>query len=321
MRTLILSLACACTLGFSAQAARTPVDGVVAVVNDEVILESDLHAFQARIGKDGMIDDLLLRGKKIQDLKKSPADQLEFLIAEKLLDTEVKRLNLAITVERVEQEIRDIAKRNNMSRADLTQALSAQGVNLSEYQGFIKTRIERQSLLEQEITSKIRVSDDEVLAEYTRNNGKVDTGASEFTIAHILFNPKKGGIEGATERAKETLAKLRSGQNFETLAEQRSEDPNFSHGGLLGTFKTGETSKELEDAVRNIEVGQYSEIVRTKAGVHILKLISRKVTADPNFEKQKEKIRAQLLEKAFQKQFQNWIESKREEAFVRIVKS
>lgn len=301
-------------------AAREPVDGVAAVVNDEVVLESDLRSFQTRINKEGMIDDLLLAGQKIDELKKNPKAQLEFLISEKLLDTEVKRLNLAITVERVEQEIRDIAKRNNMSRADLTQALTAQGVILSEYQGFIKTRIERQSLLEQEITSKIRVSDDEVMAQYLRDNGKVDAGASEFTIAHILFNPKKGGLEGATERAKETLEKLRSGQNFEVLAEQRSEDSNFSHGGLLGTFKTGETSKELEDAVRNIEPGQYSEVVRTKAGVHILKLISRKVTADPNFEKQKEKIRSVLLEKAFQKQFKNWLEAKREEAFVRIVK-
>ncbi len=302
-------------------AAREVVDGVVAVVNDEVVLDSDLRTFQARIKKEGMIDDLLLAGQKLDELKKDSKAQLEFLISEKLLDTEVKRLNLAITVERVEQEIREIAKRNNMSRADLAQALTAQGVILSEYQGFIKTRIERQSLLEQEITSKIRVSDDEVLAQYLRDNGKVDAGASEFTIAHILFNPKKGGPEGATERAKETLAKLRSGQNFETLAEQRSEDANFSHGGILGTFKTGETSKELEDAVRNIEPGQYSEVVRTKAGIHILKLISRKVTADPNFEKQKEKIRAGLLEKAFQKQFKNWIEAKREEAFVRILKS
>lgn len=318
MKTLLF-----CLLFFSTTVvlARESIDGVVAVVNDEVVLESDLRGFQTRLNKEGMVDDLLLGGQKLDELKKSPKAQLDFLISEKLLDTEVKRLNLAITVERVEQEIRDIAKRNNMSRADLTQALTAQGVILSEYQGFIKTRIERQSLLEQEITSKIRVSDDEVMAQYLKDNGRVDGGASEFTIAHILFNPKKGGMDAAVERAKETLAKLRAGQDFEALAEQRSEDSNFSHGGLLGTFKTGETSKELENAVRGIEPGQYSEVVKTKAGVHILKLLNRKVTADPNFEKQKEKIRAGLLEKAFQKQFKNWLESKREEAFVRIIKS
>lgn len=304
---------------FTAQ-AREAIDGVVAVVNDEVVLESDLKSFQTRLNKEGMVDDLLLGGMKLDELKKSPKAQLDFLISEKILDTEVKRLNLSITVERVEQEIRDIAKRNNMSRADLTQALTAQGVILSEYQGFIKTRIERQSLLEQEITSKIRVSDDEVMAEYLKG-GKVDAGASEFTIAHILFNPKKGGMDAAVARAKEALAKLKAGQDFESLAEQRSEDSNFSHGGLLGTFKTGETSKELEGAVRNLEPGQYSEVVKTKSGVHILKLLNRKITADPNFEKQKEKIRAGLLEKAFQKQFKNWIEAKREEAFVRIIKA
>lgn len=309
------------SVSLQAWSQRSLVDGVLAVVNDEVVLDSDLKNFQTRLSKEGMIDDLLLLGGKVDDLKKNQKAQLEFLIAEKLLDSEVRRLNLSITIERVEQEIRDIAKRNKMSRAELTQALTAQGVVLSEYQGFIKTRIERQGLLEQEITSKIRVSDEEVLAHYLKTNGKLDSKAAEFTISHIFFNPKKGGVEGATARAKEVLDKLKAGQSFDSLAEQRSEDTSFSAGGLLGTFVTGEVAQEFEEAVRGIQPGQHTDIVKTKTGVHIFKLNSRKMMADPNYEKSKEKIRAELLEKAFQKQFKNWIESKKEEAFVRINKA
>lgn len=298
--------------------ARELIDGTLVTVGNEAVLESDLRNFTDRLSKNGMVDDLLLGDKKPDEVKKSRDGQLEYLINEKILDSEVKRLNMNVTFERVEQEIREVAKRNGMSRAELVQALQNQGVNVSDYQNFMKTRIERQSLLEQEITSKIRVSDDDVMAQFSKGHGKGDGVASEFTVAHIFFSNKKGGAEGAEGRAKNVLSKLNSGQSFEALAEQHSEDANFTTGGLLGTFKTGEASKEIEEAVTNLNPGQSSGLVKTKAGIHIIKLTARKVTTDPRFDREKEKIRAELLEKAFKKQFKSWLEQKREESFVRV---
>lgn len=300
----------------SSQAAREEVDGIVATVNNEAVLESDLRAFKAKLDSAGMIDELILGSKTPADLKKDPALQLDYLISEKLLDSEIKRLSLSVTVEKVEQEIREVAKRNHMSRAELAQALTAQGIRMSEYQDFMKTRIERQSLLEQEITSKIRVSDEDVLAEYLRRNPKAEAGA-EFTIAHIFFNPKKGGPAAAEARALDVVKKLKAGQSFESLAEQHSEDSDFAQGGLLGTFKTGEINPEFERAVANLSSGETSQVVVSKSGLHILKLLNKKVIPDPRFEQEKEKIRAALTERSFQKQFQNWLQMKREEAFVR----
>lgn len=300
--------------------ARELIDGILVTVNNEAILESDLRTFSQRLSKNGMVDDLLLGDKRIEDLKKNRKDQLEYLVSEKILDSEVKRLNLNVTFERVEQEIREVAKRNGMSRADLVTALQHQGVQISDYQNFIKNKIERMSLLEQEITSKIRVSDEDILAVYAKR-AKSDASASEFTVAHIFFSAKKGGFEGAQERAQNVLKKLNQGQSFESLAEQHSEDSNFTTGGLLGTFRTGEINKEIEDGISNLSPGQASGLVKAKGGYHILKLVSRKVTTDPRFEKEKEKIRAELLEKAFQKQFRSWLEQKKEEAFVRTKQS
>lgn len=296
--------------------ARELIDGTLVTVNNEAILESDLKTFRQRLDKNGMIDPLLLGDKTPDELKKSRKEQLDYLVNEKLLDSEVKRLNLNVTFERVEQEIREVAKRNGMSRTELVAALQNQGVNISDYQNFMKSRIERQSLLEQEITSKIRVSDEDVLAAYAKRN-KSDTTTSEFTVAHIFFSAKKGNWEGAESRAKAVLAKLNQGQSFESLAEQHSEDPNFTTGGMLGTFRTGEVNKEIEDGISNLSPGQISGVVKTKNGYHILKLVARKVTSDPKFDKEKEKIRAELLDKAFQKQFRSWLEQKKEESFVR----
>lgn len=298
-------------------AAREPVERIVAIVNNETILQSDLNQFRAKLNNAGMLDDLLLADITAEDLKKDPQLQLNYLITERILDSEIKRLNLSITVERVEQEVREIAKRNNMSRNEMVTALQGQGIRISDYQAFMKTRIERQSLMEQEITSKIRVSDEEVLADYIRRNPKSQAGA-EYTLAHIFFNPKKGGAEAAQKRAEDVLGKIRAGQGFDTLAEQNSEDSNFAQGGLLGTFKTGEISPEFERAVANLDIGGVSGVVPSRAGLHILKLVNRKVIPDPRFEQEREKIRAGLMEKSFQKQFRVWLENKRDEAFLRI---
>jgi peptidyl-prolyl cis-trans isomerase SurA len=299
-------------------AAREKVEGIVAIVNSEIVTESEVRAFSKKVENEAIIDDLLLLGANPQSLKGNRKAQLDYLINEKLLESEIKRLNLSVTVERVEQELRDVAKKNNISRAELNNAIKAQGMNFSDYQDFVKGRIERQSLIEQEITSKIRVSDEEVLAEYTKIHPDSDSGIFEYTVAHILFNPRKGGVAGAEERARAVLKKLKDGQVFEALAEQHSEDTGFANGGLLGTFKAGEFSREMETAVARLNPGETTDIVKSKAGLHILKLISKKVVSDPRFEREKEKIRNQLFEKAFTKQLRNWIEQKKEDSFIRI---
>lgn len=305
---------------FSQAAFSAPerVEGIVAIVNTEVITDSDLRTFEKKLKNNGIIDDLLLMGKTTDQLKGDRKAQLDYLVSEKILESEIKRNNLTVTVERVEQELRDTAKRNGISRAELPNVIRSQGLVFSDYQDFIKTRIERQSLIEQEITSKIRVSDEDVLAEYVRQNPNAGSGLYEYTVAHILFNPKKGGPAAAEERARNVAQKLKAGANFDAIAEQHSEDTNFTTGGLLGTFKAGEMAPEMEQAVSKLEVGGTSGVVKSRMGLHVLKLVSKRVVADPRFDKEKEKIRNQLVEKVFQKQLRNWLETKREESFIRI---
>jgi peptidyl-prolyl cis-trans isomerase SurA len=285
-----------------------------------VILQSDDVSLLQKLSKPGAFDEMLLMGNAPQDLQKSADKRLEYLILERLLDSEVKRLNFSITVERVEQEIRDRAKMNGMSRNEMMAAIKAQGVSASEYQDFLKTRIERQSLIESEISNKVRVSDDEVLGAYMRSNPKTDTGVFEYQLAHIFFNPKKGSPEAAQKRALEVYSKLKAGGEFDLLAEQNSEDSNFTAGGALGTFKAGEFSKEFESAVQNLNVGDYSAPVASRSGVHILRVLNKKLVTDPKFEEQKERIRASLSEKAFRRHFETWLQTKRDESFVRINK-
>jgi len=296
------------------------VDRILVIINNEIITESDLKSFSKKIEKSGFIDEMLLLGKSQSDLKKNKSEQLEYMITERLITSEIKRLNLAVTSERVDQEIRDIAKKNGIGKSELLQTIKGQGLSVSDYQDFVKTRIERQSLIETEITSKIRVSDEDVLAQYMQIYPNTGSGIYEYNLSHIYFNPKKGGSEASAERAQSVLKKLKSGESFEVLAEQHSEDQNFATGGFLGVFKAGDFTKDFEVAVSKLNSGEFSDVVKMKDGLHILKVNSKKIVSDPRFEKEKEKIRAQLFEKSFQKHFKNWVESKKEDSFVKINK-
>jgi peptidyl-prolyl cis-trans isomerase SurA len=294
------------------------VEKTLAVVNNEIILESDLKELQNRISKPGMIDDALLDGKSADSLKKDRKAQMDYLINEKIISSEIKRLNLSVTNDRVESEFKDMAKRNNVAETELISVLKGQGINIADYKTFLKEKIEKQNLMDTEIISKLRISDEDALNEYLKSNPNNKPAIDEFSVSHIFFSPKKGGSEAAYKRAETALSKLRSGENFETLAQQFSEDPNFSAGGSLGSFKSGEFLPEIEEAISNLKVGETTGIVKSRLGFHIVKLTSKKLTADPKFEKQKDRIKAQLMEASFKRQLRLWLQNKRDDSFVRI---
>ncbi|MBL7544590.1 MAG: peptidylprolyl isomerase [Bdellovibrionaceae bacterium] len=295
------------------------VDRIVAVVNSEIVLKSDFQNLKTKLSGSSMIDESLLDNTDIDSLAKDRNAQLNYLINEKLLDSEVKRLNLSVTMDRVQLEIKEMAKRNNISSEEVLAAVKAQGMDVAEYQDFLKNRIERQNLLEQEIISKIRVTEEDAFSEYLKKNPTSKNAVSEYKIAQILFRVKKDATpDSVLLKAQGVYNRLKRGEKFDDLAEQNSEDPNFSPGGLLGTFKSGEFSKEIEEAIKKIEVGDVTSVVHTRQGFHIFKLLDSKMIKDPHFEKQKPAITAQLVEKNFKRQLKIWLQSKRDESFLKI---
>lgn len=316
--TFNLKFLLASLLSLTTSANAKIVDKVVAIVNDQIITLSDTEKFRKKIQGGGLVDDALLRLRESSVLLKDKTALLNQLIDERLLDSEVKKKGLEVTIERVEQEIRNIAKNNNITRNQLKDALQAKGVTMSQYQDFIKTSLERQSLIEKEVSSKIRISDEDVSSYYLSKKGPSSSQVFEYTLAHILFNPNNGGDSAAVNRAKAVIEKVKAGQSFEKLAEQFSEDKNFSKGGLLGSFKAGEMLKELDSAVRNVSVGEITEPVKTKMGIHVVKVLKRTLVSDPKLEEEKEEIRRVLYGEAFKRQFKSWLNQRRDESFIRI---
>jgi len=306
-------------LSLSTAAFAKVVDRIVAVVNNEIILESDFTDLVEKTKNSTLIDETIL-STDLSTLQKSHQAQQDYLIAEKIIDSEIKKLNLTVTSERVQQEIKDMAKRNRVSPEEIIREVKKQGLSESDYQNFLKVKIERQNLIESEIISKLRINDDDALSEYLKRNPKAKANVNEFSVSHIFFNPQKGGPQEAYDRASKVLLKLHSGATFEKLAEEYSEDPNFTQGGFLGNFKSGEFLKEIEESIQNLSPGQMTDVVKSRMGYHIVKLVSKKVTTDTQFEKEKQRIISELMESNFKRQFKIWLQSKKDESFIRINK-
>jgi parvulin-like peptidyl-prolyl isomerase len=298
--------------------SEVSLDRIVAVVNNEPILSSDLKELIKKADQASLVEDILLQGSAVSELKKDEKVRLNYLIAEKILDSHVKRLGMTAGPDRIDSEIKQMAQRYKMSSEDILKAARADmGLGPAEYRSFLKKQIERQGLIESEISSKVRVSDEEVYAEYRKSNPRSKSSLGEVTLAHIFFNPKKGGAARAREKAESVLKKLTAGGDFATLAEQNSEDSQFTTGGALGTFGPGELIPEFESALSGLKKGQFSaNVVQSKRGFHILRLIEQRAAKNEAFEKEKEKIRSVLMERAFSKQFSLWLKRAREEASI-----
>ena len=314
MKLIFFSLLILCTI--SAYATKEVVNKILVVVNSEIIMQSDLKKIQERIQKPGAVDETLLLGEKVESLKNNKKAQLDFLIREKLVESEIKRKNFSVTDERVEAEMNTLANKAQMSRPDFNKYVGRQGFSVDDYKEILKSRLERQSFFESEIVSKLRITDEDALGEFQAKNPKYRPNVNEFKISQIFFSPKKGGAQGALDRATAISNRIQAGDRFETLANTNNETAGANRDGVLGTFRSGEFLPEIERAVGSLSANEVSGVIKSAAGYHIVKVLSKKTTVDPNFLKVKEMIKASLVEKNFQRQLKNWFEVKKQDAYI-----
>ncbi len=316
----LFSLIIISSLLFGGSLRARVIEKIVAIVNGEIITLTDIKNFKKNLSSGGLVNATLLELNPSKDLLSNRNKMIDFLIHEKILDSEVKSKDLEVTFERVEQEIRSITRKNGISRSQLKGTLRKKGVSFSEYQDFIKKSIQRQALISKEITEKIKISDDDMVAYFTSKYGS-KSNFFEYTISHIMILHSKHSKEKARDRIGLVLNKLKSKTNsFEDLASKYSEDPAFTRGGLLGKLKTGEMLKEIENVVVTLPVDETSGIIKTRVGYHIIKLLKKSLIEDPKITQQKAEIHRFLLSQLFKKRLKSWLDAKRKVAFIKVNK-
>ncbi|NIR48814.1 hypothetical protein GWO43_10310 [candidate division KSB1 bacterium] len=192
--------------------------------------------------------------------------------------------------------------------------LERNGLTLEHVKNVIRNSLMIKHFLDKELAAETDVSDEEIQEAY-----EVDKTA---TVRHILLSTQ-GKSDSAKmairEKMEEILARAKAGEDFAKLAQKYSEDPGSAEkGGLYESFGRGRMVPPFEEAAFNVPVGEISDVVETRFGYHIIKVIERE-RETRSLEEIRPQIEAQLEKKKYQEALQSYLTKIREEANYKVV--
>jgi len=278
-------------------ASAVVVNRIIATVDGTPITLYELQQFGSRT----------IRGRELSATDRNAL--LEALILDKIVSMESKAQGLEVPESEVDAYIDGIKERNQLDDMQLRQALEAQGMTYEGYRDQIRSEVERQRLVAREIRGRVNVTPEEVKRYYEANLATYAKPA-RIQVAHIVFRLAADApaheVVAVKAKADEVYAQVRRGGDFAKAAERYSEDGG-ADGGLLGWFQPGQLVDSLEDAARDLKVGQIAAPVRGPLGFHIVKLVDREVESYESLESVADDIKEKLYAEAIDSRYDRWL--------------
>ncbi len=246
------------------------LDRVVAIVNDGVVLNSDLDAEVAAVTE----------RLKEQKLELPPQNVLRQQVLERLVLQEIQvqraaKAGVKVSDENVNAALQDVAKRNGMTLTQLPEALARQGVDYPTYREEIRREIMLQMLRQRDVLQHIAVTPREI-DQFLEKQSKTPSARDEYNVSHILIaigqEATQAQLDAAAKKANDVYERAKGGEDFAKLAVAYSNSQTAFDGGALGWRKGSELPTFLTDVIAKLKPGEVSEPLRTPTGYHIIRL-------------------------------------------------
>ncbi|MGV3569406.1 MAG: peptidylprolyl isomerase [Ramlibacter sp.] len=261
----------------STLAGPRPADYIVAVVNSEPITNNEVRTRMLRYEQ-----QLAQQGSPMPPRAQLMREVVERLISERAQlqvarDTGVKAEDAV-----VDQAEQNVARQNQVDVAELRRRLTADGLNVTQFREDLRNQILLQRLRERELESKVKVTEQEIdtfLRE--QREGAGDPALTELNLAHILVavpeNATPAQVAPLQAKAQQLLARARAGEDFTKLARENSDAPGAAqNAGQVGLRSADRLPPLFVEATRNVPEGGTSDVVRSAAGFHIVKVIDKR---------------------------------------------
>ncbi|EEJ6460492.1 peptidylprolyl isomerase SurA [Salmonella enterica] len=266
-KTLLLGIAMIANTSF---AAPQVVDKVAAVVNNDVVLESDV---------DGLMQSVKLNagqaGQQLPDDATLRHQILERLIMDQIILQMGQKMGVKITDEQLDQAIANIAKQNNMTMDQMRSRLAYDGLNYSTYRNQIRKEMIISEVRNNEVRRRITVLPQEVDA-LAKQIGTQNDASTELNLSHILIalpeNPTSEQVNDAQRQAESIVEEARNGADFGKLAITYSADQQALKGGQMGWGRIQELPGIFAQALSTAKKGDIVGPIRSGVGFHILKV-------------------------------------------------
>jgi len=258
----------------SAVAEILAVDRIVAVVNEDVILESEVNNRLRTV-----------RGQLAQRNTKPPSEQvlrtqvLERLILSRLQLQAAARTGIRIDDRALNAAISRIGQQNNLSLAQFRAALEADGFDFEVFREDIRNEMTISRLLQRRVRQRIDISDQEI-DNFLSTNKTQASANNEYRLSHILIALPEAAaaerIEAAKAKADNVVNQLRNGASFKQVAASNSDGQKAFEGGDLGWRKTAELPSLFSDTVLQMNIGDTSDPIRSPSGFHVIQLADKR---------------------------------------------
>ncbi|MEW6120398.1 MAG: peptidylprolyl isomerase [Pseudomonadota bacterium] len=267
LRTFALLALVACTA--PAQAAVEPLDHIVAVVNSEVITRQELARRY-----DEVLRNLSRQNTPLPPRPVLEKQLLERMVTELALQQHARNTGVRVDPAQVERALQRIAAQNKLDLPGLQAVLERQGQSLEGMRATIRNEILIARARERDVDNRIAISDAEIegYLQTQTQQGK----ETEYNFAHILVtvpeNTSPEQIQERRARAEDILDQLARGADFAQLSASYSDAPNALQGGAFGWRASGKIPELFAEALKPLQPGQISPLLKSSNGFHILKL-------------------------------------------------
>ncbi len=266
MRQFILAICM--SVSATALAEVQFLDKVIAVVDTEVVLRSELDERLQQVAERAQTNSLAL-----PDLEVLQQQVLDHLISERLQLQMARRVGLEVSDGQVNQTLNQIIANNNMTREQFAEQLALEGLSMAQFQENLRKDIALQQIQQGIVQQRIQISPLEIDNFLSSADARFWMGG-EYHVGHILIglpqSPTAEDVETARQKAEVLAATIRNGARFAEVAIAESNGPAALEGGDLGWRKTSELPSLFADVVPNLAVGSVSEPIRSGAGYHLL---------------------------------------------------
>ena len=256
--------------------AAQDLDRIVAIINDDVIMRSELAEKIRTVTVQMQEQNIPLPPQPI--LEKQVLDRL---IMTKLQIQTAQNTGIRVDDETLNRTISNIAAENELNLNQFREILEGDGYGYETFRKDIRNEILISRLQQRQVDNRIIVTEREIENFLSNREFQGETDI-EFHIAHILIAINEGASTRQVTKTRETadkvLSELQGGANFSNMAATYSDGQQALDGGDLGWSKAGQVPTLFADFITNMEAGDLSDIIKSPSGYHIIKLLDKRST-------------------------------------------
>jgi len=271
-RAIIISLVLGIQVSMPTQAKVAVLDRVAAIVNDDIVLQSELDQRTASISR-----NILDSGTQPPALDILQKQVLERLISERLQLTIGFNAGVRISDSEIEQTIARLAANSNLSVQEYKEQITMSGESIADLRDNIANELIIMQVQQGSVMRSIHVSAQELNNFLNSEEGKLMT-SPDVNLGQILISAPStaNGITSSQDKLNVIIAQLEQGADFKKLAIASSDDQSALEGGDLGWRKQAQLPSLFIEAIEDLQPGEISKPLRSGAGFHVLKLYDRK---------------------------------------------